>query len=204
MRFAAFSLGCWTGARTGCKIIWSTCRHTETIRQEPLLMRFQPFTGQVCRHRERSSKGFRVSGRCFVVVQPGLMGAVVGSVALMRNPRQMRGDRRATQSPPKDANAGRTSRHHKASSTSGRKLTQQTGLHGPHPHSPAATTNRYSRPSVGEATGTRRARRGDRYCAQTELLHPSGHLVRTAQKRLPDGECDSPRHPAAALTRPPI
>jgi hypothetical protein len=53
---------------------------------------------------------------------------------------------------------GNSRRHTQAPSSSGRALTQQMGLHGPHPHTPAPTTYRTCRPGVGVATGTRSVR----------------------------------------------
>jgi hypothetical protein len=53
---------------------------------------------------------------------------------------------------------GNSRRHTQAPSSSGRALTQQMGLHGPHPHTPAPTTYRTCRPGLGKGTGTRYVR----------------------------------------------
>ena len=111
-------------------------------------------------HRERSSLGFCVSGRCFVVVRRG-----------KRHARAMGNEEaRPCEAPPKAikrgqvmhvACAGRSGRHHKAPSPSGRALTQQTGecrrrthesdgaLSAPAPAGLATgtSTNRHCRPT---------------------------------------------------------
>ncbi len=98
-------------------------------------MRFQPFNGQVGQHWECSSQGLLVSGRCFDVALAG-NGVARCRYKLQRmtgRSTKLREIGQHPQSWPKARVAVQVGRHVKASSTSGRKLTQQTGLHGPHP-----------------------------------------------------------------------
>jgi len=65
---------------------------------------------------------------------------------------------------------------------------------------PAATTNRDSRSGVDVATGARKARRGDGYCARTDGLHPSRALgLNCTEAAFSRRRADLTSHPAAAM-----
>jgi hypothetical protein len=136
--------------------------------KEPSLMRFKPLRrARWSHHRKRSSEGFCVSGRCFVVVNAQAVarrGRTLGTHA---------GDQH--QPPPQSIVHVRA---------------QIDAAHGPAWAAPEKHQLRRpieSRPSVGKATGARGARRGDRYRVQSEETAPPWHLVCTAQKRHADG-----------------
>lgn len=83
-----------------------------------------PQTGAVCRHLERSSLGFRVSGLCFVVVHACGADAAGSSPIEPSNALEASSEGR----PFAGSIAGISSgRHHKAQSSSGRALTQHMG-----------------------------------------------------------------------------